>query len=53
MPVQKCTQNGDPGFSWGPNGKCYIYKVDDHQAARVAYIRALQQGEAIQKSGGK
>jgi len=50
MSVQKCKgKNGDPGWQGGPSGTCFSYNADDHQAARIAYIKALQE----EKKGGK
>jgi hypothetical protein len=52
MPVHPCTENNSPGFQWG-NQKCYTYKEGDAQGAKDAYLKALQQGNAILKTGWK
>jgi hypothetical protein len=53
MPVQPCTKAGMDGFQFGPSGFCYTYPKGDKQAAKLAYIRALKQGEAIKRTGWK
>ena len=52
MPIHSCHENGDPGFQWGSQ-KCYTYKEGDKVGARHAYLKALAQQTAIEKTGWK
>jgi hypothetical protein len=49
MPVNPCSENGNPGFKWGDSGKCYIYTRGDvesmGEAKRKATIQGLATGE--------
>jgi hypothetical protein len=49
MPVNPCSENGNPGFKWGDSGKCYIYTRGDEksmgEAKRKATIQGIATGE--------
>lgn len=48
MPVQKCQENGNPGWRWGKSGKCYTYTKGDKEGSKRAHEKAARQGRAIQ-----
>ena len=50
MPVQACEEDGKPGFSYGPEGKCYTYTPDDVEGREEAKRKAHMQGVAIERS---
>ena len=50
MPVQRCEQDGEPGFRWGSDGKCYTYTEGDESSMERARDNALEQGRAIEAS---
>ena len=54
MPVNPCSENGQPGFKWGDSGKCYLYTRGDEksmgEAKRKATIQGIATGEYKQKS---
>jgi hypothetical protein len=49
MPVNPCSENGQPGFKWGDSGKCYLYERGNAEsmgeAKRKATIQGLATGE--------
>ena len=49
MPVNPCSENGQPGFKWGDSGKCYLYTRGDvksmGEAKRKATIQGIATGE--------
>lgn len=49
MPVQRCQRNGESGWQYGAEGKCYIASEEgsDDEAKRKAYL----QGAAIEGGG--
>lgn len=47
MPVNSCSENGQPGFKWGNSGKCYLYTANDDSSKKAAKRKALAQGLAI------
>lgn len=47
MPVQRCQEDGEPGFKWGEEGKCYTYEPGNAQSRRAARAAAKRQGRAI------
>lgn len=47
MPVNSCSDNGQPGYKWGDGGKCYIYNPKDEKSKVSAKKKALAQGIAI------
>jgi len=53
MPVQRCTENGKPGWKWGKSGKCYTYEAGNDKASDKAKQKAHIQGAAIEKAGYK
>jgi len=48
MPVQRCQQDGKPGFKWGKRGKCYTYNPNDTKGKAEARLKAETQGRAIE-----
>jgi len=51
MPVQPCTENGQPGYRWGEAGKCYTYPRGNRRARVRARVSAEVQGYAVEKRG--
>lgn len=53
MPVNPCSENGQPGFKWGEQGKCYLYTPGDKksigEAKRKATIQGIATGEYTEK----
>lgn len=47
MPVNQCMENGEPGFKWGDEGKCYTYSPNNEGSKRNAKKKATTQGLAI------
>jgi hypothetical protein len=47
MPVNKCEENGKPGYRWGNSGKCYTYTPGDEGEKAKAKQMAFNQGLAI------
>jgi hypothetical protein len=47
MPLNYCQENGDPGFKWGDQGKCYTYTPNNEGSRRRAKKSAISQGIAI------
>ena len=54
MPVNPCSENGQPGFKWGDSGKCYLYERGNSnsmgEAKRKATIQGLATGEYKNKN---
>lgn len=50
MPVQNCEQDGEPGFRWGSDGKCYTYDPNSESSKERARDNAMEQGRAIDAS---
>jgi hypothetical protein len=54
MPVNPCSENGQPGFKWGDSGKCYLYTRGDvdsmGEAKRKATVQGIATGEYKNKS---
>jgi hypothetical protein len=46
MPVNPCSNNGQPGFKWGDSGKCYIYERGNAESMGEAKRKATVQGIA-------
>jgi hypothetical protein len=46
MPVNPCSENGQPGFKWGDSGKCYLYTRGDAESMGEAKRKATIQGIA-------
>lgn len=46
MPVNSCSENGNPGFKWGDSGKCYIYEKNNPKSMGEAKRKATVQGIA-------
>lgn len=47
MPVQSCELNGEPGYKFGPQGKCYTYNPNNEGSKKNAKKKAALQGVAI------
>jgi hypothetical protein len=47
MPVKQCMENGDPGYKWGNEGKCYIYSPYNEGSKKNAIKKATLQGLVI------
>jgi hypothetical protein len=47
MPVKSCEDNGNAGFKWGDEGKCYTYSPNNEGSRRNAKKSATIQGLAI------
>lgn len=52
MPVQRCQKDGKPGFKWGKQGFCYVYKKGSDQSRDAARKKAAAQGRAINARRG-
>lgn len=52
MPVEACEKDGNPGYRYGKNGKCYTYKRGDLASEKAAHDQAVAQGRAIERSKG-
>ena len=56
MPVERCVEDGKPGYRWGKRGKCYTYAPGDEKgrakAKQKAYIQGLAMGLASTQEGG-
>ncbi len=46
MPINACSENGQPGFKWGDSGKCYLYTRGDKESMGEAKRKATIQGVA-------
>ena len=53
MPVQRCEEDGKPGFKWGRGGKCYTYSRGNLRAKARARLKAEWQGRAAYAAGYK
>jgi hypothetical protein len=49
MPVERCSEDGKPGWRWGSAGKCYTYAPGDEDSSNEAKRKAHVQGAAIEK----
>jgi hypothetical protein len=47
MPIQSCSESGQPGYKWGDEGKCYLYNPSSESSKKEARRKALAQGIAI------
>lgn len=47
MPLQRCEEEGRPGWRWGQAGKCYTYAPGSAAAERLAKQRAMAQAVAM------
>lgn len=47
MPIKECRLEGEPGFKWGDEGKCYTYSPNNEGSKRNAKKKATAQGIAI------
>ena len=53
MPVQRCTENGRPGWRYGTTGKCYCFTKGDKAGSNAAKRKAYIQASAIKTSQAK
>lgn len=53
MPLQTCELNGDPGYRYGSNGKCYTYKAGDEEGRKQAKRKSIIQGTVIAQNTGE
>jgi hypothetical protein len=56
MPLQRCEQDGRPGWKWGATGACFTYAPGSLSAENIARKNAMAQAVAIsfaQKRAGK
>jgi len=51
MPVERCSEDGRPGFRFGDSGKCYTYTEGDTPGMRNARDKARAQERAAYASG--
>jgi len=49
MPIQECQSGGKDGFSYGPEGMCYVHDGSD-EGKKAARAKAEKQGQAIEIS---
>lgn len=47
MPIESCQSNGNPGYRWGNQGKCYTYNPSNEGSKKNAKKKATLQGIAI------
>lgn len=47
LPIKECRLEGEPGFKWGDEGKCYTYSPYNEGSKRNAKKKATAQGIAI------
>lgn len=50
MPLQRCEEEGRPGWKWGEAGKCFTYAPGSAAAEKLARQRAMAQAVAISHS---
>lgn len=49
MPIERCTENGKPGFRFGPTGKCFTHDGTE-KSRQEAMRKANAQAAAIKAS---
>lgn len=47
MPLQRCQDDGQPGWKWGDAGKCYVYTSGDDESEMAARKKAMKQAAAM------
>lgn len=47
MPLQRCQDDGAPGWKWGESGKCYVYTAGDEASEKAAREKAMKQAAAM------
>lgn len=47
MPLQRCEQDGRPGWKWGDAGACYVFTAGDEASETAARKKALGQAAAM------
>lgn len=50
LPIERCEEDGKPGFRWGQEGKCYTYEPGNARSRAEARLKAELQGRAIEAS---
>lgn len=53
MPLMACTNQGKPGYKYGPSGHCYVYQPGVEASRKRAKHDAIIQGTAIAQSTGE
>lgn len=51
MAIQKCEDNGKPGWKLGDGGKCFTYDPDSAGGSALAKAKALKQAASIKSHG--
>ena len=51
MPINSCSENGNPGYKWGEKGKCYTYTKNNKKSMQEAKNKANLQGVAARING--
>jgi hypothetical protein len=51
MPIERCEENGMPGFRFGGSGKCYTYQPNNESSMTEARNKARAQERAAYASG--
>lgn len=46
MPIKSCQFEGQPGYKWGDQGKCYTYDPESERSQKSAKRKAIRQGVA-------
>lgn len=52
MPIQECSEGGEPGYKWGEEGKCYTYTAGSETSRKAARHRAHIQGISYEFAKG-
>ena len=52
MPIQDCEVDGQPGYQYGPEGRCYLYEAGNEEQRKEAKRQAYMQGIAIERRRG-
>lgn len=53
MPLKSCEINGQNGYKWGNQGKCYVFIPGDKNSEDKAKHQAITQGIAEHANGAK
>jgi len=48
MPIQECSEDGESGYKWGEEGKCYTYTAGSETSRMNARRKAHAQGIAFE-----
>jgi hypothetical protein len=52
MPIQECSEGGEPGYKWGEEGKCYTYTAGSETSRKNARHKAHIQGISFEFTKG-